>query len=96
MGNICKDNPKGNSPRYPLMLGEVDRHTGCLIRDSLAVIDDIQPSESPKLTLSNFLVREERGSGDLLLHLTRLFANDFGQTKGHDWTADAWVYRITV
>ena len=76
MGNLCEQNPEGNRPRYPIILGEVDRHSGELIRSSVTSIDDRQPGESEQLTLSNFYVREERGTGDLLLHMPRFFADD--------------------
>lgn len=94
-GNLTPENPRANRPRYPFVLGEVDRCSGLLIRDTVAVVDDRQPDESPHLTLSNFYMREDRESGELILHLTRLFAH---QLEGQplDWTADALQYRITV
>lgn len=91
MGNICTCNPRGNSPRYPIVLAEVDRGSGLLLRDSIRVIDDRRDGDSEHLTLSNFYVREDRETGELLLHLTRLFAAESG-----NWTADALVYRIAV
>ena len=94
MGNISEENSKGNSPRYPIVIGEVDLKTGLLIRDSVANIDDRQSNESPYLTLSNFYAREERGSGHLLLHMTRLFAQNFREDGNTDWTADSLLYRI--
>jgi len=97
MGNIVAENPKGNLPRYPMVLGEVHPRTGLLIRKSVTVIDDRQPDDSEHLLLSNFLVREERPTRHLLLHLTRLFARDFRQPGDPlDWTADALLYRIEV
>ena len=47
-GNICAANPSGNRPRYPLVVGEVDRENGLLIRESMQAVDD------EMLTLSNF------------------------------------------
>ena len=97
MGNICDENPKGNNPRYPTCLCEVDLSTGFVLRDSVTVIDDKKESDSPFLTLSNFYVREDRGNGDLMLHMSRLFANDFRVVgEGVDWTADALLYRINL
>lgn len=96
MGNLCASNPNANSPRYPIVLGEVDRQTGRLIRDSVNVLDDRQPDESPHLTLSNFFAREERSTGHLLLHLSRFFAKDFRREGKPDWTSDALLYRIAV
>jgi hypothetical protein len=94
MGNISKENPKGNRPRYPIVYGEVDPNSGLLIRSTVASIDDLQPDESPYLTLSNFYAREDRETGDLLLHMTRLFAQDFRVDGNTDWTADSLIYRI--
>jgi len=96
MGNICRNNPVGNNPRYPLILGKVDPETGLLIRDSVTVIDDRRPDESEYLTLSNFYLREDRETGELLLHMTRLFAQDFRRNNKTDWTADALLYRIAL
>jgi hypothetical protein len=96
MGNICEKNPRGHGPRYPIALGEVDRSTGLLTRKSVGAVDDRQPDESPHLTLSNFLVREDRETGDLLLHLPRLFAQDFRENGKANWTTDASLLRITL
>jgi len=94
VGNISYTNPEGNSPRYPLVIGEVDRKSGFLRKETIKCIDDRNDGESPHLTLSNFYVREDRESGDLLLHLTRFFAHDFRENNKIDWTADAMLYRI--
>jgi hypothetical protein len=91
MGNICERNPAGNRPRYPIVLGEVDLGSGLLIRDSVAVIDDRQPGEDERLTLSNFYVREDRETGDLLLHLPR-----FGAEADGGLTTDLYLYRIAI
>ena len=96
MGNISEQNPRGNSPRYPIILGEIDRDTGLLIRDSIAIIDDRQPGEHERLTLSNFYVREDRSTGDLLLHLPRLFAAGDPQKTQNAWTTDLTMYRIGI
>jgi hypothetical protein len=95
-GNISPTNPQGNAPRYPLVMAEVDRHSGLLRRDSVTVLDDRQPDENAQIFLSNFLVREERGTGRLILHLTRLFAKSFQKGNEYDWTADSLVYGIEV
>ena len=91
LGNISPVNPRANSPRYPFVMGELDRSSGRLIRETVAVIDDRQPGESEKMTLSNFVAREDRKAGDVLLHMSRMFTH--GTT---DWTADALVYRIAM
>jgi hypothetical protein len=85
-GNVCKENAKGNSPRYPLVAGEVDPVSLKLIRKSVTVIDDLQPGEDSSLQLSNFSLHEDRVTHDIILHLSRFFS--------HNWTGDAWQYRI--
>jgi hypothetical protein len=90
MGNICNHNPRGNRPRYPIIIGEVNRDTGCLMHNTITTIDDRQPDEHEMITLSNFYVRENP-NGDLLLHLPRLFAND-----PNDWTSDLMLIRISI
>jgi len=96
MGNICSENPRGNSPRYPIILGEVDTKTGLLIRDSVTVIDDRQPGESERLTLSNFYAREDRETGELLLFLPRFFAKDAAPEGKGQWGTDLSLYRIEL
>ena len=90
LGNITPENPRGNRPRYPFVLGEVDRRTGLLRRESIRVIDDKGPDDDPMMTLSNFYAREDRKSGGIALHMTRLVAAPAG------WRGDALIYRITL
>ena len=91
IGNICSRNPVGNWPRYPLVIGEVEPEGGHLLKGSVVVVDDRQPGEDEKMTLSNLMAHEDRETGEILLHLTRLFAR-----KYLDWEADAYLYRVAV
>ena len=90
VGNIVPENPRGNRPRYPLLIGEVDRRSGLLQESSLRIIDTLQPAEDPLLSLSNFYVREDRRTGGLAIHMTRLFAGS------GPWSGDAFLYRVQV
>ncbi|MBI4906810.1 MAG: exo-alpha-sialidase [Acidobacteria bacterium] len=90
LGNISPENPKGNRPRYPLVIAEVDRKSGLLLKETLRVVDDRQPGESEILMLSNFYAREDREKHDVVLHMTRLFAFPEG------WEGDAMQYHIPV
>lgn len=90
IGNITKENPRGNRPRYPMTLGRVDRRTGLLRRSSLLTIDDLQAGENPQLSLSNFYAREDSRTKEICIHMTRLFALPDG------WEGDAMLYRVTV
>ena len=94
MGNVCGENPRGNRPRYPIVLGQVDLDNGLLLRNTVTVIEDRQEGESERLTLSNFYAREDRETGDLLLQLPRFFASgDDGENR---FTADLMMFRIAV
>ena len=88
LGNITGANPRGNRPRYPFCVGEVDRNSGLLLRPTVRVVDDRRPDEDELLTLSNFAAREDRESREIVVHMTRLFAFQDG------WMGDAFAYRI--
>jgi hypothetical protein len=88
IGNITAENPRGNRPRYPMVIGEVDRRSGLLQRATVRIIDTLQPGEDPILSLSNFYAREDRRTRRLALHMTRLFAHPTG------WAGDAYLYLI--
>jgi hypothetical protein len=88
LGNITPQNPRGNRPRYPFVIGEVDRESGLLIRDSLRTVDDKRAEDDPILTLSNFYAREHRQTKGIAVHMTRLFALQNG------WEGDAMLYKL--
>ncbi|MCZ2149129.1 MAG: glycoside hydrolase [Bryobacterales bacterium] len=90
LGNITPANPRGNRPRYPFVIGEVDRHTGLLGKKSVRRVDGRQPGESDILTLSNFFAHEDRETKEIVLYMTRLFAFPNG------WEGDGMIYRIEV
>lgn len=90
LGNITNENPRGNRPRYPFWIGEVDLDSGRIRKDSLRMIDNLAPGEDPILMLSNFYAREDRRTREIVLHMSRLFA------KPDNWLGDAYEYRIRV
>ncbi|MBT3601650.1 MAG: exo-alpha-sialidase [Candidatus Latescibacteria bacterium] len=90
MGNLTPENPQGNRPRYPIVIGEVNLDSGCLMGETVTILDDRQALDSDQVTLSNFYVREDQ-NGDLLLYLPRLFSG--GE---NDWTTDLMQYRIAL
>ena len=89
-GHISPQNPRGNRPRYPVFLGEVDQTSGLLIKDTLIPIDDRQPGEDEILMIYPPYAREDRQTHEVVLHMTRLFAFKEG------WKGDALLYRIAV
>lgn len=90
VGNLTPENPRGNRPRYPIVMGEVNLDSGCLKGETVTILDDRQAHESDRVTMSNFYVREDQ-NGDLLLYLPRLFSG--GEA---DWTTDLMQYRIAL
>ena len=90
LGNITPENPRGNRPRYPFIIAEVDLETGLLIRERARTVDTLAPGEDPILTLSNFYAREDRETREVCVHMTRLFARDKA------WEGDAMLYRIRM
>ena len=89
-GNISPENPRGNRPRFPLVIGEVDLQSGKLRKDSLRIVDDKKPAEDPILSLSNFFAREDRQTREIIIHMSRWFP----YTNG--WEGDAYLYRVPV
>ena len=89
-GNICPNPPSGNSPRYPLIMAEMDETIPALKRNTVTVIDGRGPGDDVRLQLSNFSLLENRETGDIEIYLTRLGAdpNDF-------WASDAYKYTLS-
>ena len=71
IGNISRTLPRGNSPRYPLVIAELDEETLSLRRETLTIIDDRQPNDPPDLQLSNFNIVEEPETGLLVVYMGR-------------------------
>jgi hypothetical protein len=94
LGNITPENPKGNRPRYPMVIAEVDKATGLLMKATVRIIDDRAPNETSALQLSSPNSREDRETGEIVLNLTRW--SEFSRDEKHDWTANAYLYRIPV
>jgi hypothetical protein len=94
LGNITPNNPVGNRPRYPFVIGEVNRDNGALRRDTVTVIDDRGGGDGELLSLSNFYAREDRETREIVLHMSRQGTKSTA-TKA-DFTADAYLYRIEV
>lgn len=92
-GNLCAQPPRGNHPRHPLILAEVDEATGTLRRETVTIIADRLPHHGPEVQFSNFSLLEDRETHAYELHLTT-----YGQEpKRDDWaTADSWRYRVTL
>ena len=92
IGNIPDVPPRGNSPRYPLQIVEIDEDGPSFRKDTVTKIDDRDPQrDSEHLQLSNFSLLENRETHELELYLTRLGENGGGADI---WTADAYKYSL--
>jgi hypothetical protein len=76
IGNICPTNSQANSPRWPLVIGEVDPKSMMLIKESVITIDTRLANEPEGMTLSNFHAFEDRPSGDIILPMQRWLPSD--------------------
>lgn len=92
IGNICATPPSGNSPRYPLVIAEVEETIPALKKKTVTVIDDRRPGQGAGIQFSNFSLLENRETHALELHLTT-----YGQEADpKDWaTADNYKYTLT-
>jgi len=102
IGNICRNPPSGNSPRYPLVIAEVDEDMPALKRSTVTVIDDRLPSDSRDLQLSNFSLIENRRTRCFELFLTRIGERALMRGPDKDvypcrefWTADCYQYTLS-
>jgi len=91
VGNICTRPANGNSPRYPLIIAEVDETTVALKKDTVTLIDDRQTGDGPALQLSNFALFEDRATHQFEIYLTRL-----GENATDLWSSNAYKYTLTV
>lgn len=91
-GNICDTPPVGNSPRYPLVMAEIDEETASLKRDTLTVLDDRKPNQGVDLQLSNFSVFENRET-----HQIEGYLSCYGEFPGKSmYTANCYRYVLTL
>ncbi len=88
VGNISAENCRANSPRYPLVIGEVDPVSLLLKKGTLTAIDTRGPGESERMTLSNFSAHVDRETGEMVVHVSRWMLPE--------WIGDSYEYRVGV
>ncbi len=94
VGNINNVPPKGNLPRYPLQIVEIDEQGPSFKKNTLTVIDDRDPDrDSEHLQLSNFSLLENSETLNLEIYLTRIGENGGGDDR---WTASAYKYTLEM
>ncbi len=90
-GNISRIPPRGNSPRYPLVMAEVDEKTATLKKDTVTIIDDRRSNQPENIQLSNFSLLENRQNHAFELYLTIL-----GEYPDSVYTADCYKYVVRL
>lgn len=90
LGNITDKKTLGNSPRYPLVIAQVDDKTGLLMKSTVTLIDDRKEGQGD-IQFSNFSLLEDRKTHHLELYLTT-YGEDPNPRK---WTA-ADCYKYTL
>jgi len=91
IGNIVKENPHGNRPRYPLQIAEVDEGKKAIIKETVNIIEDKQPEDSALVQFSNFRVYEDRETKEFILIMARE-----EERAEKDCTSPAYQYRIEI
>ena len=91
VGNICESLPSGNSPRYPLIIAEIDESVPALKKRTVTAIDDRQPNQTPAIQFSNFSLLEDRET-----HALELYLSCYGEFPGSVYTANNYKYTVTL
>jgi len=94
IGNLAADGerPKGNWPRSPLVIAEVQEEPFALKRETITEIDRRQPGEPPLTQMSNFRFYQDRLTGDIVVFLSRYGEKDPDNFK----LADYYRYRVAL
>jgi hypothetical protein len=82
VGNISRQQPRGNWPRYPLVIAVLDEETLCLRRETVTIIDDRLADDPPDLQLSNYNLIEDETTGDLVLEVNRMVSGQGSPGSG--------------
>jgi hypothetical protein len=91
LGNISAVPPNGNSPRYPLVIAEMEETIPALKKNTITVIDDKQPGQTDAIQFSNFSLLEDRETHALELYMTL-----YGEFPSSTWDADNYKYIVTL
>lgn len=83
IGNLTTENPKGNLPRFPVVLGEVHPRSLKLIRDSVLLVDTEQETDRSqgRLDLSHFTLFEDRETKEIVL----VYPRSHHAYKSQEW-----------
>ncbi len=88
IGNISDTNCRGNMPRYPLWIVEVNPKSLLPVKSTLTMIDTLQPEDTEGVNLAHHFAYEDRENHDIVIPMHR-FNGDYTKSK-------PVVYRIGV
>ena len=94
MGNLALrgERPKGNWPRSPLVIVEVQEEPFALKRETIFAVDERGYNDSPRVQMSNFRFYQDRATGDVVIFLTR-----YGEFSEKEWMlADYYRCRVQM
>jgi hypothetical protein len=91
IGNISAEPAKGNLPRYPLYIVEMDEKIPALKKNTLTIIDDRSLEDTEAVQFSNFTLLENRQTLDLEIYLSR-----FGEKADNTFSANAYKYTLRI
>jgi len=91
IGNIAPEPVYAQTPRYPLHLVEADPERLCLVRESMAVIDDWREGLPKDVRFTNWGSYQDRDTGEIVLTLP-----EQPRTSWEDLTSDCYRYRIAL
>ena len=89
LGNISAIPPIGNSPRYPLVIVELDEEIPALKKNTVTVIDNRQTEQDAAIQFSNFSLLENRETHELELYLT-----PYGEDATNIFSASNYKYTL--
>jgi hypothetical protein len=94
MGNLALrgERAKGNWPRSPLVIVELQEQPFALKRETIFAVDERTYNDSPRVQMSNFRFYQDRETGDVVIFLTR-----YGEVSEKDWMlANYYRYRVAL
>lgn len=96
IGNLCAEGerPRGNDPRSPLVIAEMQEEPFAIKRKTITVVDTRHPGEDPRVQHSNFKFYQDRVTGDVVIHLTRYGERGYENRRWEQ--ADHYQYRVAL
>lgn len=91
ISNVRPDPVYAQTPRYPLVIGELDQERFCLIRESLTILDNWHEPLPRDVRFTNWGMYEDRETGELVLTLPVE-----PKVSWDDLTSDCYRYRVAL